>query len=230
MSPQERQRFEAQKAQARLKAKAAASLHSILGDFKCGFAYYANRSPENLFNCDPQQDWRLLLRLFKPDDLIWIGEKYHSANEKHSPEWQRECAGHFRMRDRWLAEPPLPTWPLTCPATFHPGISSRCDANVLTKPYLVVESDTLNRNDVCAVFRWTEQFTRLRAIVDTAGKSLHGWFEFPAKVVLEELAVILPGFGCDPALFGLSQPCRLPGAYRDGRYQSLLYLDLEDLK
>jgi hypothetical protein len=128
-----------------------------------------------------------------------------------------------------LAEPKA-HWTLTCPSAFKPGSHSRCDANVITRRYLVLESDTLDKNQVCAVFKWMEQFGRLRAIVDTAGKSLHGWFEVPDNDVLGELAIILPALGCDPALFGLSQPCRMPGASRDGRIQSLLYLDLEGME
>lgn len=114
----------------------------------------------------------------------------------------------------------------TCPSTFKPGTDSRCDATVVLRRYLVLESDTLRKDEICAVFRWVEQFTRLRAIVDTAGKSLHGWFEPPPPAALDELKIILPALGCDPALFRLSQPCRLPGGNRDGRTQSLLHLDL----
>jgi hypothetical protein len=93
--------------------------------------------------------------------------------------------------------------------------------------FLVVESDSLSKEQMLAVFAWMRQFMHLRAIVDTAGKSLHGWFEYPNPFQLEELRVILPTLGCDPALFRTSQPCRLPGALRDGKFQRLLWLDLE---
>jgi hypothetical protein len=119
----------------------------------------------------------------------------------------------------------------TCPSTFKTGTHSRCNDNVVQRRFLVVESDVLDRNQVCAVFHWLEQFTRLRAIVDTAGKSLHGWFDVPSDSTMDELKIILPVFGCDPALFKQAQPCRLPGALRtdrENKVQSLLYLDLEE--
>ena len=87
-------------------------------------------------------------------------------------------------------------------------------------------SDSLAKLEVLAVFNWMRAFARLRAVLDTGGKSLHGWFDFPAEQELRELRVILPALGCDPALFTASQPCRLPGARRGERWQCLLWLDL----
>src|SRR5439155_23633912 len=114
----------------------------------------------------------------------------------------------------------------TCPAVFKDGVHSRSNSNVVRRPYLVVESDVLAKTQVGAVFSWMSQLLTLRAVVDTAGKSLHGWFDFPDKDAEKELRVILPALGCDPALFKPSQPCRLPGALSNGRFQQLLYLDL----
>lgn len=48
---------------------------------------------------------------------------------------------------------------------------------VLYKRHLIVESDTLAKGETYAVFRWCHQFMPLHAIVDTAGKLLHGWFQ-----------------------------------------------------
>jgi len=47
----------------------------------------------------------------------------------------------------------------------------------------------------------------LRAIVDTAGKSIHAWFDAPTGGQLAELQTILPALACDRAMFKLSQPC-----------------------
>jgi hypothetical protein len=66
---------------------------------------------------------------------------------------------------------------------------------------------------------------RLHCIIDTAGKSLHGWFEAPRNKVLENrLKAGLVAFGCDPKVFTYSQPVRVPGAFRDGRLQRLVWL------
>ncbi len=69
---------------------------------------------------------------------------------------------------------------------------------------------------------------KLRCIVDTAGKSLHGWFDFPPEEELSDLRLILPELECDPKMFTSTQPCRLPSALRDGRHQRLIYLDKEE--
>jgi hypothetical protein len=227
LTPEQRERMASDKQKLRLRAQAETAAASILREHACGFAYYGNKSPVYLLDGDPQDDWRLLLRLFKPDDVLWIGRTTQdSANDKHDPEWKAFCRTRFRTVADWLKEPSAPGL-FTCPTVFRAGVHSRSNENAIMRQYLVVESDTLDKNEVCAVFHWLEQFSRLRAIVDTAGKSLHGWFEPPDLTTLEELKIILPAVGCDDAMFKLSQPCRLPGGSREGRVQSLLYLDLE---
>ena len=65
----------------------------------------------------------------------------------------------------------------------------------------------------------------LHAIIDTAGKSLHGWFDCPRnKVVEDRLKAALTVFGCDPKLFTYSQPVRVPGAWRDGKLQRIVWV------
>jgi len=213
----------------RLEAKARFALGALLALYRGGFAHYGNRSPYNLLACDPRDDWRLLLRLFDPQDTVWIGKSpSDSAGAEASPDWQQYCATRFRTVAEWLKEPECPGM-FTCPSLFKPGSTSRCNANLVKRRFLVVESDLLDRNKICSVFQWLEQFSKLRAIVDTAGKSLHAWFETPDKETFSELKITLPQLGCDPALFRESQPCRLPGARRpdkENRVQSLLYLDL----
>jgi hypothetical protein len=68
----------------------------------------------------------------------------------------------------------------------------------------------------------------LVAVVDTVGKSLHGWFVYPEmEHVVDELKLVLPALQCDPKLFTASQPVRLPGALRNGSFQRLVYLAKE---
>ena len=65
----------------------------------------------------------------------------------------------------------------------------------------------------------------LHCIIDTAGKSLHGWFDAPRNKLLENrLKAGLEEFGCDPKVFTYSQPVRVPGAYREGKMQRLIWL------
>ena len=135
---------------------------------------------------------------------------------------------NFRSVSELLKESKCPG-NFTCPATFKNSVYSRSNENVLTRPYLVIESDTLSRGQMLSVIAWCQQFMRLRAIVDTGGKSLHGWFDYPPEASLVELKTILPAIGCDPALFKPAQPCRLPGAWRSEKsnFQHLRYLDLK---
>jgi hypothetical protein len=48
------------------------------------------------------------------------------------------------------------------------------------KPYFVLESDTLSYEQFGAVVAYFMRQYKLRAIVDTGGKSLHAWFDAPA--------------------------------------------------
>ena len=201
-----------------LRRRSAASLPGILDTLHFPVDGFADSSPEQVPQ-DGLAQQRLLLSLFRPDDVIWIGDRYDSGSEHHR--------SHFRTAAEWGAAP-LATGPLIVPNAFKPDVHARSTRNVQTLCYLVVESDELGKEEVIAVFRWLAQLLRLRAVVDAAGKSLHGWFDYPELKQLEELKVILPALKCDRKMFGTSQPCRLPGALRPdkgNKPQRLLWLD-----
>jgi hypothetical protein len=210
----------------KLKLRAKASLAEIIARHSVDPAHGWENSPHRLTN-EPQNDWRLLLELFQSTDTIWIGGTMDSCADDATEYRKTQCRRHFRTVSEWLAMPTAPGQ-FICPASFKCGIHSRSNANVLARRFLVVESDTLKKSEIAAVFWWCNQFMRLRAVVDTAGKSLHGWFDPPGAAAEKDLRIILPELGCDPALFKLAQPCRLPGARRGPGTQSLRYLDLED--
>lgn len=207
----------------------------ILADYAIAQAELFHASPVALSG-DPVADWPLILRLFAPTDTLWIGERNTSGHP--------QFAAHFRPAGRWAELPHAPAQ-LICPNPFKPGVFSRSNDNVAHLRFLVVESDTLTKSEICAVFNWLHDTHRLRAVVDTGGKSLHGWFDHPSEIALNRLKDSLPVLGCDPTMFKPSQPCRLPGAVRrDGKphfegfslpegmsheptRQNLLYLDLE---
>jgi len=167
--------------------------------------------PEN-----PLEHWSLSLNLFEADEIIWVGNTFDSGEARH--------AQHFQTTTAWRQLPHAP-YPFTCPSIFKAGAYSRSNESVLAHKFLVVESDTLPKADMCSVFRWLNNSIKLRAIVDTAGRSLHGWFECPDQKFLDELKIILPAMGCDPALFKPSQPCRMAGAWREKKIQSLVWFD-----
>lgn len=190
---------------------------------------------------DPAEHFREYLKLYPSDDIIWIGEIYDSGKEVHRSNFRRvaEWVEHARAHG-----------PMVCPACFQPGVMSRCNMNVLERRFLVVESDTIddetarklaadepltaadklnNKLGCAAIFRWLREHVglRLRAVVDSGNKSLHGHFDLPSPECLAELEIILPALKCDTALMRPSQPVRLPGWNRDGEFQRLLFLDLK---
>jgi hypothetical protein len=200
-----------------LETRAATSLPLILKRYPWPLTEISENSPVTLNPGDVATGWKHIVGLYKADDILWIGDTYSSGKPEHHV--------NFKRAEEWLQQPSI-KGQLTCPATFKNDSHSRSNDNVLTRRFLVVESDVLTKDQAGAIFRWLKEEVglNLRAVVDTAGKSLHGWFEFPKKAVFDELQIILPQLGCDPGLFRASQPCRIPGVLRGDKYQSLIYL------
>jgi len=217
ITPEARARMRERAAFEHLNRRAELTRQQILATHATDPADLLDKSPTSLSE-SPESDWKLLLRLFAPSDIVWIGDIYESGPQFSS---------RFRSVKEWGKCRKAPGQ-FICPNSFKPGTTSRSKDQIAELRFLVVESDSLAKPQVAAVFAWMRQFLPLRAVVDTAGKSLHGWFNYPAdKRVLAELRVILPALGCDPAMFKPAQPCRLPGALRDGKRQALLWLNLE---
>jgi len=160
-----------------------------------------------------------VVRLFRPRDVVWMGSHYDSGKEKH--------AQNFRTAAAWIQAGRIPG-PRICPAAFVPGVKVRARRTVRVRRFLVFEADELTKPEQGAVLRWLKDLCRLRlrAVVDTAGRSLHGWFDAPPESEIERLRALAVRFGTDPALFNPAQPCRLPGWPREdtGAMPSLLYL------
>ena len=232
-TPEDRERSRQKRSAETLRKKSVESLAFILQEYAIEPADIWEESPVRLLD-DPKDDWRLLLHLFDETDVIWIGNKFSSCDDDAPDPKKDFCRGFFRTREDWLKLGEAPG-NFTCPSTFKPGTYSRSNKNVVARKYHVIESDCLTKPQMLAVIQWCRQFMNLRAIVDTAGKSLHGWFDAVSPEIEAKLRVILPNLGrsdpegentIDPALFKLAQPCRLPGAVREGKFQNLYYLKL----
>ena len=219
-----------------LEARAATARPLIFQDFTWTVGEIELDSPRRfLTDTTESACWQAFLELFAPDDIIWVGEPEDSGRPQH--------AINFRRVAEWR-HLPAPRGNFTCPSVFRRGIVSRSNANVASRPYLVVECDALlgecvtleqrlaNKDACGAIFRWLREQAglKLRMVVDTGNKSLHGWFDMPPDKTFEELKVILPVLGADRATLKASQPVRVPGAVRqvDGRdlVQKILFLDL----
>lgn len=182
------------------------------------FAQILEDSPLLVAERDGDDQFRTWLKLWPAHSHIWIGDVYSSGKPEHQT--------HFRpVADWYQIGPALGNF--TCGSAFKPGSYSRSNENLEGHRFLVVESDTLSKDEVGAVFAYLRHRLRykLHCIIDTAGKSLHGWFDAPRNKILENrLKAGLTAFGCDPKVFTYSQPVRVPGAYRDGKLQRLVWL------
>ncbi len=174
-------------------------------------------SPTRLDSPD-EDDARLFIRaLFDPDDLLWLGDQFDSGEPHH--------AANFRKASQWLTGAKLP--PRIASGTFKPASFSRSDSNLITSPFIVIESDDLighkpttdeerteNKKLSAALIRLCRDRLKLtlRAVIDTGGKSLHGWFDRPSDEALKSLLSIAEGLAIDTAVITrASNPLRLPG-------------------
>lgn len=175
-------------------------------------------SPLQVFDRDPEDQFRTWLKLWPAHCHVWIGDVFSSGKPEHRT--------HFRPVAEWYQVGPV-LGNFTCGSSFKPGSYQRSNENLNGHRFLVIESDSLSKDEVGAVFAYLRRRLRYRlhCIVDTAGKSLHGWFDAPRNKVLEtRLKAGLVAFGCDPKVFTYSQPVRVPGAWRDGQLQRLVWL------
>jgi len=186
--------------------------------FRWPYAQINEDSPLQVAQRDSEDQFRTWLKLWPAHCHVWIGDVFSSGRPEHKT--------HFMPVAEWYQIGPV-MGNYTCGAAFKPGSFSRSNENLSGHRFLVVESDVLSRDEVGAVFAYMNLRLRfnLHAIIDTAGKSLHGWFDAPRDARVEaRLKAALTVFGCDPKLFTISQPVRVPGAFRDGRMQRLVWL------
>lgn len=197
----------------RIGIVAKSGMAHYLAEYAWPVADMFEQSPQR---ADEGQDYQMMLSLFSPEEVLWIGQVTDSGKPENK--------ANFRKVGEWM-KLDSPIGQFTSPSVFPAGCTSRSNQNA-TRRYLVVESDTLDKDKVGAVFRLMREMfcMKLHAIVDTGGKSLHGWFENPPKPEWErQLKAFLVPIGCDPATFKPSQPVRIPGAKRDKAMQRLLW-------
>ena len=186
--------------------------------FRWPWEQIISESPLQVCERDADDQFRTWLKLWPAHFHVWMGDVFSSGKPEHST--------HFRPVCEWYQIGPA-LGNFTCGASFKPGSYRRCNENVNGQRFLVIESDTLGKDEVGAVFAYLRRRLRYRlhCIIDTAGKSLHAWFDAPRNKVLEaRLKAGLTAFGCDPKMFTYSQPVRVPGAWRDGKLQRLVWL------
>ena len=219
-SPEQRAREREAREIERLATMARKTLPKILSRYPWPPDQIFSDSPEGVAG-DPKEDWRLALSLFQLQETVWIGDKKESGYVRY--------ISHFRRAAEWLEHGECPKGPFVLPAVLKPGSCGRKKRDVARLPFLVVESDTLGKDEMGAVFRWLREAVgmKLVAVVDTARRSLHGWFVRPDAETMRDLKAALEAMGCDRAVLRGTQPVRLPGCQRPGKsaVQALLYLN-----
>ena len=182
------------------------------------FAQILEESPLLVADRDPDEQFRTWLKIWPAHSHIWIGDVYSTGKAEHRT--------HFRPISDWYQIGPV-MGNYTCASAFKPGTFRRSNETIERQRFMVVESDTLAKDEIGAVFAYLQRrlHYRLHCIIDTAGKSLHGWFDVPPNKLMENrLKVGLTAFGCDPSVFTQSQPVRVPGAWRNGKLQRLIWV------
>jgi len=201
-----------------LRAHAERFKPELFEFFRWPMAKILEDSPLLVADRDPEDQFRTWLRLWPACSTVWIGDVYSSGRPEHR--------SHFRPVAEWYQIGPA-MGNFTCGSAFKPGSYQRSNQSLDGQRFLVVESDSLSRDEVGAIFAYLQRrlHYQLHCIIDTAGKSLHAWFESPRDEVRERrLKAGLVVFGCDPKVFTYSQPVRVPGAWRDGKLQRLVWV------
>lgn len=241
-----REEIEAEQARKRavmLAERARMAKAEIVRQWQWTMAEMCEDSPLRLEDTGGLDAARAIVGLFEPEDLVWAGEPHHSLgkdklnelpegwSERRWAEWKAEVARHFRTQKEWLASGDLPGSRI-CASVFKQGnVFTRSLETVGRPRFLVAEHDTLSLDAQGAMLRWLREKVglRLRAVVSTGGKSLHGWFDYPLPHDVARLKLMLcgvqeevvvdgrglrvwrGGLGFDAAMFNLVQPWKVPG-------------------
>jgi hypothetical protein len=248
-SPEEIAAQVRQRKQAALARRAERSMDALLDKYSWSSAQMAGMS--DYLPDTPLEEARALLRLFQPDDIVWTGRWQHSISADEAgnvraerPEWFEEVQSRFRTAQEWLADGRTTPGPRICPSAMREGCVSRSDASAKVRRFLVIEHDKIDLPKQAALLRWLHESAtlKLRAVVFTGGKSLHGWFDAPAAAAFDDLKTMLCGvpptdpkdkrqriygMGFDVQCFIPSQPFRIPGwpNEKTGKRVRLLFLN-----
>ena len=178
----------------------------------------------------PGQDAvEILRRLYEPKKKLFIGSRYDA---------RPEC---IRPASEWIArfETGVAVPEHIIPNPLSGGLgetkdgkpSYRADSCVERFRFAVVEFDTMSREQ--QIHFWAGVKLPVAALVDSAGKSVHGWVRIDAanagewtRRVEDKLFALLTSVGADGACKNEARLSRVPGGLRaeTARWQRLLYL------
>lgn len=192
----------------------------IFGTAFCEVDLWEN-SPVRL-DGDPQTRC-VLQRLFRLDELLCVGsKKWYSTRSLR--EW---LFSHLERASLIVPNPMRARQGRK--ANGEP--SGHCRGNTGPRRFIIVEFDEIGDHDAQAAILWhlkCETNAKLALVVQSGGKSLHGWFhceDIPAAHLWAWFSYAV-SLGADPRLWLPDQFCRLPdGTHANGQRQSVLYFD-----
>jgi hypothetical protein len=181
----------------------------------------------------PEEDAsRVLSFLYAPAEFLFCGIREEKAQPGEAIRPAGEWVEHFQAGN------PIPPLVMPNPLTGEEALSKggepsyRSDSCVRSFRFALVEFDNLTRDEQIAF--WTAIRLPVAALIDSGGKSIHGWIKVDCadveawekdverRLFMERLVPL----GVDPACRNESRLSRLPGHHRSetGRWQRVLYL------
>lgn len=178
-------------------------------------------SPTRLMD-EPQGDWDLILRtLYQPTDYLFCGDRCDT--KVYPVEWM--------LKNNAMGQHIIPN-PMTgtIGKTKDDKDSFRADSCVKEFRYAVVEFDNISRDEQIA-FWWAIRLPVV-ALIDSGGKSIHGWIKVECRTAQEWTARVENGLyakhlipmGVDSSCKNEARLSRTPGWKRGEKWQRLLYL------
>jgi len=170
------------------------------------------------FACSPEVTSRAVLKnIFPGNPLLCVGNKY---------DFHTSPLSEF-VDVAYTYEQIVPS-PMTAKhgRTQAGKLSEHTLEATGPRRFLIIEGDKTSKEHQAAVLLHLAQVAPLTMVVDSGGKSLHGWF-FVAGKTDEQLTPFFSRacvLGADVALWTRSQFVRMPGGLRDnGNRQSVIY-------
>jgi len=185
----------------------------------------------------PEDDTVLFLSvMFEPLDFLFIGERLEPGIIGRNIRTAKDWIDYFQTGGK--TAPFIIVNPLTgeaAPKKTGDGESFRGDGNIKSFRYCLVEFDNLTREE--QIRFWTSKEVSelpIAALVDSGGKSIHGWIRTSNINSLNDWQREIRGklyeqglipLGVDSACSNPSRLSRLPGHLRDNNYQRILWLN-----
>lgn len=178
---------------------------------------------------------RVLSNLYEPDDLLFIGKQGDGGIVGKTIRSVREWTTSTSFKNfPHIIPNPLTGQP--APKKSGDGETFRGDNAVKVYRFCVVEFDDIPREEQLAF--WAAVNLPVSALIDTGGKSIHGWLDVRQLAPVANLdewdhqiknrlyGEILIPLGVDPACSNAARLSRLPGHFRQEkqRFQRTIYL------